>query len=89
MVLLIGYDLKKPIQNYEGLFEAIKSYGNWWHHLDSAWFIETNSSTQEVMQHLKQYIDVNDELIVIQVAKNWWATGFQQKAYDWLKQRGF
>jgi len=44
MVLLIGYDLKKPIQNYEVLFEAIRTYGTWWHHLDSAWMIETNSS---------------------------------------------
>lgn len=89
MVLLIGYDLKKPIQNYEALFEAIKAYGTWWHHLDSTWLIETNSSPQEVLQNLQQHLDANDELLVIQVSKSWWAAGFQQRAYDWLKQRSF
>jgi hypothetical protein len=89
MVLLIGYDLNKPIQNYTGLFEAIKSYGLWWHGLDSTWFIETNSSPAEVFRHLSSYIDSNDSLIIIQVARNWWASGFSQEAYDWLKQRTF
>lgn len=29
--LLITYDLNKPGQDYEGLFEEIKSFCAWWH----------------------------------------------------------
>ena len=42
--LLIGYDLDKPGQNYESLFVAIKTLGEWWHYLDSTWLVATNRS---------------------------------------------
>ena len=89
MILLITYDLLKPTQNYTGLYEAIKSCGVWWHHLDSVWLIETSTNPKEILEQLKQHIDANDKLLVIQVSKNWWGMGFQQRAYDWLKNRVF
>lgn len=33
--LLISYDLNKPGQKYERLYEKIKALGTWWHYLDS------------------------------------------------------
>lgn len=35
MIYAINYDLKRPGQNYEKLYEAIKSCGTWWHYLGS------------------------------------------------------
>lgn len=87
MVLMVGYDLNQPGQEYEDLMDAIKGYGAWWHHLDSTWFIQTDDSPSEVRQHLQKFIDKGDELLVIRVVRNWSATGFNNSAYDWLKNR--
>jgi hypothetical protein len=87
MVLMVGYDLNKPGQEYEDLMDAIKGYGTWWHHLDSTWFIETNDSPAGVREHLQQFIDNGDELLVIRAVENWSAIGFEQRAYDWLEGR--
>ena len=38
-LLLIGYDLTRPGQNYPGLIEGIKELGSWWHCLDSTWLL--------------------------------------------------
>jgi hypothetical protein len=32
--LLISYDLRKPGQNHDKLYEKIKELGAWWHGLD-------------------------------------------------------
>lgn len=42
MIYAINYDLKRPSQNYEALYEAIKSCGVWWHHLGSTWLVDTS-----------------------------------------------
>lgn len=87
MVLLIGYDLSAPPAEYTALIEAIKAYGRWWHYLDSTWLIDTDQSARQVIENLRQYIRSPDRLIVIQIKNNWWAIGFPEKAYEWLKNR--
>lgn len=84
-IYCIGYDLNESDKDYESLIEQIKSYGTWWHHLDSTWFIETNHTAAEIRDHLGQYIDSNDELLVFRVAKGWAGRGFSERAYNWLK----
>ena len=43
MIYAINYDLKRPGQNYTGLYTAIKHLGSsWWHYLGSTWLIETH-----------------------------------------------
>uniref|UniRef100_UPI003FD8692B hypothetical protein n=1 Tax=Desulfovibrio sp. TaxID=885 RepID=UPI003FD8692B len=39
MSYLISYDLNAPGKNYDQLYDAIKSLGGWWHHLDSTWIV--------------------------------------------------
>jgi hypothetical protein len=86
-LFLIGYDLDKPNQDYESLFEAIKSLGNWWHHLDSTWLVESTKDFKEVRDLLKQHIKKNDKLLVYDVTGRpaAWA-GFNEKASKWLKE---
>jgi hypothetical protein len=43
MIFSINYDLKKPDRDYAGLYEAIKSCGEWWHYLGSTWLVDTRA----------------------------------------------
>lgn len=84
--LLVGYDLKKPGQDYSPLIEKLKSFGTWWHHLDSTWLIKTDETPKEVRDVLKPLIDANDELLVIDVSGRTAAwTGLNQRGSDWIK----
>jgi hypothetical protein len=58
----------------------------WWHHLDSTWFVVTSLGPDAMCDDLKRYIDSSDELLVLNVTRDsWWAVGFEQRAYDWLR----
>ena len=84
--MLVGYDLNKSGQNYDDLIEKIKSYGVWWHCLDSTWLIKTTKSPVAVRDELKALVDGNDELLVMDVTGNSaaWA-GFGTDCSQWLK----
>lgn len=85
--LLVGYDLNKAGQDYSVLIEKLKSYGAWWHHLDSTWLIKTELSASEVRDDLKKLVDSNDELLIIDVtgrARAW--SGFNARGGTWLKE---
>jgi hypothetical protein len=88
MVLLITYDLNAPGKNYDRLYEEIKKAGTWWHHLDSTWLIETQSSPQQWYERLAPHIDRNDFLFVIEVERNYWGQ-LPQEAWEWLRGRNF
>ena len=83
-IFSISYDLTKPNQNYEGLYEGIKSFGTWWHQTGSVWFIRSDKDSSSIRDYLKQFIDDDDKLFVIKVFRNWAGTGFTQEEYDWL-----
>ena len=85
-VYVIGYDLNKPGQDYSDLFEALKSYGTWWHHLDSTWIVVTDQSAARVRDNLKQYMDKNDELLVATIGAPAAWSGFDDKGSQWLKE---
>ena len=82
---VIGYDLNTPGQDYTKLFDAIKSYGYWWHHLDSTWIIRTDKTAVQIRDHLKQFIDKNDELLVVGLTREAAWIGFNDKGSSWLK----
>lgn len=86
MVKLVTYDLHKPTKDYERLFEALRSYPSWAHPLDSVWFLDTNQDTSAVRNHLQNYIDADDSLIVTGIS-GWATSNVSKKATDWLKQR--
>lgn len=83
---LIGYDLNKSGQDYTTLIEEIKKYKTWWHHLDSTWIVITESSATNIRNHLKDFIDQNDELLVVKLSSEAAWTGFNNKGSKWLKE---
>jgi hypothetical protein len=82
---IISYDLNSPGQNYSDLYAKIKSYGGWWHHLDSTWLVVSNSTAAEIRDGLKSVMDSNDKLLVIKTCGvgSWF--GFNSKGSSWLK----
>ena len=85
-VYMITYDLNKPGQNYDKLYEAIKkcsSNNTWMHYLDSTWFIKTNLSTKQVFENLEPYIDKNDNILVMEVKNNYYGR-LPNKAWEYL-----
>lgn len=84
-VYIVTYDLNKAGKNYDGLIEAIKSYGSYCKVQKSAWFIDTKKTTAEVRDHLSKQIDKDDELFVGDLRKHW-AGSSNMKCVDWLKK---
>jgi hypothetical protein len=84
--ILVGYDLNASGKDYEGLIARLKEYPLWWHHLDSTWLLKTDDSASVVRDALKQFLDDDDELLVVDVsgdARAW--VGFSERARKWLK----
>jgi len=82
---LITYDLLKPGQNYDELYEAIKKLGNWWHCLQSVWIIKTDSTAIQIRDALQSYCDSNDKLLVVRLSGEGAWTGFDSTCSSWLK----
>lgn len=85
-VYMISYDLKNPGQNYEELYEKIKSLSHWAYALQSAWMVDVNMTAQSVFEYLRPCIDASDYLIVTEIKGAWWGI-LNSEVLDWLKQR--
>jgi len=85
MLKLVTYDLHKPQKDYTLLFKALKTY-NWAHPLGSVWFLKTNKSVSEIMEHLKQHTDADDRLIITTVT-DWHILRLDPAVVDWLKRK--
>lgn len=82
---IISYDLGKPNRDYDGLFEELKKFDNWWHYLESTWIIKTLDEPNKIFDKLKPYLDDDDNLLVMETGKKsygWLPT----KAWDWIKK---
>lgn len=82
---MIGYDLNRPGQNYNELFEAIKALGLWWHCLDSTWIVKSNLTSVQIRDKLAAHIDLNDSLLVAILSGDAAWIGFSDECSSWLK----
>lgn len=87
MVYLITYDLRVPGRDYTSLYNAIKEYSDWQHPVESTWFISSGLQANDIYDYVRQFIDNNDRLLVIQVDKTnkqgWLAKSF----WDWFNSK--
>lgn len=83
-VYLITYDLNRPGQQYEALYEAIKSFGAWWHYLDSTWLVQTSLSAQSVWNRLEPAFDKNDRILIsaLSTDRQGW---LPEDAWKWIR----
>lgn len=81
---LITYDLKKDGRDYSSLTAALKLSPHWWHHMDNTWLVKTSETPEQVWNRLAPHMDKGDNMIIIQVTKNY-SGWLSQKAWDWIK----
>ncbi|MBQ2883651.1 MAG: hypothetical protein IJE43_07780 [Alphaproteobacteria bacterium] len=87
MILLITYDLRQPNRDYESLYDAIKKCGShWWHYLESTWLVDTNISVDECVNRLRQTMDTDDNLLVVDITGRPRQGWLPSKAWEWIKQ---
>ena len=82
----IHYDLKKPDRDYDELYSAIKSCGDWWHYLGSTWLVDTNLDASEIWEKVSSHVDKNDRMLIVGITgdKSGW---LPQDAWDWINHR--
>lgn len=85
MIYAINYDLNKKGQDYSGLYESIKKLGDWWHHLDSLWLVNTTYDAEEIVGAIKEHFDPNDRLLVMKLSKDRQGL-LTQQAWDWIEE---
>lgn len=86
MIYSINYDLKQPGRNYDGLYEAIKNCGVWWHFLGSTWLLDTNLDAKAIWNRLAPHVDKNDFVLVIGLTRDYQGW-LPQAAWDWINSR--
>lgn len=82
----IVYDLHEPGQEYQELYDAIKSFGDYCHILESCWLVDTEDDASEIRDKLKPHIDSNDRLMVMRKSDTYpsWSTTFSSDCTEWL-----
>jgi hypothetical protein len=84
--LLVSYDLRTPGKDYQRLWDHLKSYSDYFKPLESLWLIKTSSSAKEGRDEIKQFMDSNDRLIVINVTGREAAwNNLGNAANEWIK----
>ncbi len=69
-LFLVTYDLRAPGQDYGSLWSALTSLQAR-RALESVWILKGPYSCTQVRDHLRQFIDANDRLLVVEPSE--WA----------------
>lgn len=82
----VNYDLNKPAQDYAKLIDYLKSQQSWAKPLKSSFFVKTSLTASQLRDGIKQHIDSSDDVVVIPVDGQGWATyGISSNVTDWMK----
>jgi hypothetical protein len=84
--LLISYDLNKPGQNYNKLYEKIKSLGTWWHYLESTWIVASTLTPSQAFDRLRSTLDTSDSVLIVNITGDTYSGWLLQEAWNWLKK---
>lgn len=90
MIYLISYEIHEQQYDYSSLKEAIKSYGDYQHPMESVWFvrvpeyIDANGITERLREH---FHSTHDHIFVMQVPDDAPRQGWLPKSFwKWLRQ---
>lgn len=88
MVLLITYEISDKSRNLTELHKVIKSTGNWWHHIDTSWIIQTTEDANKWYNKLKPHFKDADRFLVVKITEHHqgWLT---EDAWKWLRNRNY
>ncbi len=88
MILVVSYTIADKTRDLTPFYDAIKSAGTWWHHIENVWLIDTNVSPREWFEKLESYLSPQDNLVVMTLAQGYWGR-IPKEAHEWLKGRSF
>lgn len=88
--ICIMAELRSFNKNYLDFYDAIKEYVTDWgiknHPLSNVWFIESENSVQELFDRLKQFVDKDDFIFIMNVSDVHDYEGLMMKPFwKWLK----
>ena len=84
---IVSYDLKSQNRDYTQLISAIKEEGSWWHYMESFWLLDTKKSVDDLVEKLKDLLDQEDRLLIIDLSSRDYNGWLPQTAYDWISKR--
>lgn len=85
-VYQVGYDLIRPGQNYQPLWDYLSRIGV--RAMLSAWLVETTLLSGELRTEIQRFTDNNDRILITEITNSNWATwNLLPGAADWLKRR--
>ena len=84
---ILTLDLKRPIDQYRDLTQAIDECGECWRAMETVWFIVSPWPAAQIATHLKSSLRANDVIIVAAVGEDSAWSGFAAGASDWLRTR--
>ena len=80
-ILLVTYDLKKPGRDYAPVHKWLKTFA-YCKDLESVWLLDTNWTTEQVRDKLRELVDTNDKIFVVRLQRSWNSLNFG--CGDWL-----
>ena len=86
--LLIAYDLNggETSSEYQRLIKAIKDLGTQAKPLESTFLVVSSNTVSTIRDHLSKFIDSNDELLILDVSDdNWASKGINADVTKWMK----
>jgi hypothetical protein len=89
MIISVCYELQKPGQNYDVLYETIKTAQSWCHPMTSHWLIRTELSVQTWYDRLRKVMDQNDYLFVVDITGQSRLGWLPSVACDWLRENEY
>lgn len=82
-VYSVTYDLRKEGQDYASLISHLESYEHC-KYQKSCWIIKSNLSAKDLYQKIREFMDANDHILVIEVTQNYY--GFSNSStWDIIK----
>jgi len=86
---IVSYDLnEKDSRTYKELYDALQSYPDWAHPLESTWMVSTDDTARELEEHLRHFLGQKDNLLVVEFKKDAGYWGWLSKTFwEWLKDR--
>jgi hypothetical protein len=86
-VYLITYDLKHASgHDYSELHETIKTFGTWWHYLESTWLVDTSLSTQIMSDRIRAVYQPEFHLVIKLTPGADRQGWLKAEAWTWIKE---
>jgi hypothetical protein len=83
-VYVVGYGRAGSGRTPAALAQAIGQLGVSWQCRDSTWLIETTLSAVEILDRLKEHVELADELLVARLSEEAAWSGFPAEGARWL-----